>query len=402
MTAIMWMASPPEVHSGLLSSGPGAGPMLASAATWKSLSGEYASAAAELAGMVGAVPQVWWGPAEQSYAAANERYLAWLTQVSADYARQAALVDVVVAAYGAAVAAMPSLVELAANHTVHAVLSATNFFGVNTIPIAVNEMDYVRMWVQAAAVMGTYQMITQGELLAAPNIAPAPWILVPGGEAAAVVGPAASAAAATPPLAALIALILAAIETPSIATVLAALVAIVAFPVQAVVFFFSTLLGQFFSWIPVISLSYAQIIIGYFVGFLAAAPVLTSGAEIAVPVSVPLGVGRHLYDVQMANADLAEGERVAERSREVLVSAHHAIAPQPLSDSASTVASVDVPAVAASDQGAAPWGFVSTASKGIVAQPSGLTTLAGAEVGDGPAMPMLPATWGPALATVAG
>ncbi|EUA92783.1 PPE family protein [Mycobacterium ulcerans str. Harvey] len=114
---------------GLLSSGPGAGPMLASAAAWKSLSGEYASAAAELAGLVGAVPQVWWGPAEQSYAAANERYLAWLTQVSADYARQATLVDVVVAAYGAAVAAMPSLVELAANHTVHAVLSATNFFG---------------------------------------------------------------------------------------------------------------------------------------------------------------------------------------------------------------------------------------------------------------------------------
>nr|WP_321576506.1 hypothetical protein [Mycobacterium ulcerans] len=263
-------------------------------------------------------------------------------------------------------------------------------------------MDYVRMWVQAAAVMGTYQMITQGELLAAPNIAPAPWILVPGGEAAAVVGPAASAAAATPPLAALIALIVAAIETPSIATVLAALVAIVAFPVQAVVFFFSTLLGQFFSWIPVISLSYAQMIIGYFVGFLAAAPVFTSGAEIAVPVSVPLGVGRHLYDVQMANADLAEVERVAERSREVLVSAHHAIAPQPLSDSVSTVASVDVPAVAPSDQGAGPWGFVSTASKGIVAQPSGLTTLAGAEVGDGPAMPMLPATWRPALATVAG
>ncbi len=122
----MWMASPPEVHSGLLSSGPGAGPMLASAAAWKSLSGEYASAAAELAGLVGAVPQVWWGPAEQSYAAANKRYLAWLTQVSADYARQAALVDVVVAAYGAAVAAMPSLVELAANHTVHAVLSGAD------------------------------------------------------------------------------------------------------------------------------------------------------------------------------------------------------------------------------------------------------------------------------------
>jgi PPE-repeat protein len=147
---------PPEVNSGLMYTGPGAGPLLAAAASWDALAAELEAAAAGCSSQLSGLTGRWWGPSSLRMAAAGTRQVSWLQASAAQAAETAARAYSAVAAYEAAYAMTVPPPVIVANRTLKAALVATNFFGQNTPAIAVTEAHYLEMWVQDATAMYTY------------------------------------------------------------------------------------------------------------------------------------------------------------------------------------------------------------------------------------------------------
>jgi PPE-repeat protein len=146
---------PPEVNSGLMYTGPGAGPMLAAAAGGDAVAAELESTAAGYSSAVaGLSGQTWFGPSSISMAAAAP-YAAWL-QASAAQAGQTAVQAYTAAAYEAAFALTVPPPAIAANRTQLMALIATNFLGQNTPAIAATESQYAEMWIQDTIAMYGY------------------------------------------------------------------------------------------------------------------------------------------------------------------------------------------------------------------------------------------------------
>ncbi|BBX97497.1 PPE family protein [Mycobacterium lacus] len=147
---------PPEINSGRMYSGPGAGSMLAAASAWEELAvGLYAAASgygSATAGLAGK----WDGPAAAAMARAAAPYTAWLSATAAQAEQAAARARAAVRAYEAAFAATVPPPMIVANRTLLMSLMATNILGQNAPAIAATEADYDEMWAQDAAAMYGY------------------------------------------------------------------------------------------------------------------------------------------------------------------------------------------------------------------------------------------------------
>jgi PPE-repeat protein len=150
-------ALPPEINSGRMYAGPGAGSMLAAAAAWDGLSAELQSAASSYGSVISALTSgPWLGPSSTAMAAAAAPYVAWMSATAEQAELAATQAKAAAGAYAAAFAATVSPPEIAANRAQLMTLVATNIFGQNTPAIAATEAQYTEMWAQDAAAMYGY------------------------------------------------------------------------------------------------------------------------------------------------------------------------------------------------------------------------------------------------------
>jgi PPE-repeat protein len=149
-------ALPPEINSGLMYTGPGAGPMTAASAAWDALADDLYLTAAAYGSAITDLTSTWLGPSSVSMAAAGATYVSWISATAMQAEQAAAQAKAAVAAYEAAFMMTVPPVEIAANRALLMALVATNFLGQNTPAIMATEALYVEMWAQDAAAMYGY------------------------------------------------------------------------------------------------------------------------------------------------------------------------------------------------------------------------------------------------------
>ena len=148
---------PPEVNSGRMYTGPGAGSLLAAAAAWGELATEVHSTAAAYQSVISTLTSgPWLGPSSVALTAAAAPYVGWLQSSAAHSELAASQAVAAAAAHETAFAMTVPPPVIAANRALLEALLATNFLGQNTPAIAATEAEYVEMWAQDASAMYAY------------------------------------------------------------------------------------------------------------------------------------------------------------------------------------------------------------------------------------------------------
>ena len=180
IVAMIWHGMPPELNTARLMAGAGDAPMSRPPRAGRRLRSSLETQADELAGSLAALSGSWKGTASERAVTATMSMVVWLRTTALQAQKRAMQATSQASSYVMAMATTPPIPEIEMNHITHGVLEATNFLGVNTVPIGVNEADYfIRMWNQAAFAMDAYQAETVANTLFEP-IPPMTPIVMPG------------------------------------------------------------------------------------------------------------------------------------------------------------------------------------------------------------------------------
>ncbi len=148
---------PPEVNSGRLYTGPGAGSLLAAATAWSGLATDLQAAASGHRSVISALTSgPWLGPASTKLVSSVSPFLTWLDASAEQAAQAASQAAAAVTAYETAFAASVPPPLIAANRALLQELIVTNLLGQNSAAISTLEAEYAEFWAQDAGAMYTY------------------------------------------------------------------------------------------------------------------------------------------------------------------------------------------------------------------------------------------------------
>lgn len=162
-------ALPPEISSGLMYSGPGAGSMTRAAAAWETLAARLFSAAADYRVVTA---QLAADGERAALAQAAARYVDWLDDVAARSEHAATQLKAAAGAHQAAFTATVPPPEIAGNRTRRMSLVSTNCLGQRSAVIANADAEYDGMWARNADAMRAYAAAAAGAVAMASFPAP--------------------------------------------------------------------------------------------------------------------------------------------------------------------------------------------------------------------------------------
>lgn len=163
---------PPEINSGLMYSGPGAGSMVAAAAAWDKLAAWLCTAAADYRAVTGKLAAKWEGPEPSALREVAARYVDWLDANAARSQRAAAQLAAAAGAHEAAFAATVPPPAIAGNRTRRTSLVSANCLGQHSAAIADVDTEYDAMWAQNAGTMYAYADAAAGAVAMTPFTPP--------------------------------------------------------------------------------------------------------------------------------------------------------------------------------------------------------------------------------------